>query len=458
MLISLGRPVGKKKKEGVNLWTPSVTEKRRGRLSPVPSPRRPPCIHKPKSKNTAGLGGTSGSIHSVHRLIIISGISLTSLLMKFSCTRDNLCQGLSIVSHATGKNVNLPILQNVLIKAEGGTISLTTTNLEVATYCVVRGKVEENGEFTVPAKLFFDYVSLLPNENVVVFLDGMTLAATCGRNKTKINGLSAADFPLVPRVQGDQAYQIPVEGLREALSRVLFAVATNEARPELTGVSVEFKMTKTGTEVVFAATDSYRLAEATVPLPGQTVAERKVIIPAKTLAEVNRVLSVFRDSVEAPSMVMLGISDNQIVFSYGSVELVSRTIEGNYPDYHQIIPQQFRTQAGLDREDFTKAVKTASLFSKNGLFDVTLAFDPASKQLEVKSVDADRGENVASCGAEATGDLNTVTLNYRYLLDGLSAVGTERVQFQMIDASNPCIVKAQDDTLAYLYIIMPIKQ
>lgn len=378
--------------------------------------------------------------------------------MKFSCTRDNLYQGLSIVSHGTGKNVNLPILQNVLIKAEGGTISLTTTNLEIATHCVVRGKLEEPGECTVPAKLFFDYVSLLPNENVSVSSDGTNISVTCGSNKTKVNGMASTDFPLVPHVQGSQTFQLPVEGFRQALNRVLFAVATNEARPELTGVLVEFKQKAGGAEAIFAATDSYRLAESVLDLPGQTVESRRLIIPAKTLAEVNRVLSVFRDSVEAPSTVSMGISENQLVFSYGSVELISRTIEGNYPDYHQIIPQQFQTKATVDRDDFTKSVKTASLFSRTGLFDVTLGFVPAEKRLEVKSVDADRGENSASCAAEVEGGQNNVTLNYRYLLDGLSAVGTDQIQFQMIDAGNPCVLRAQDGGSGYLYIIMPIKQ
>ncbi len=377
--------------------------------------------------------------------------------MKFSCTRDNLSQGLSIASHVTGKNVNLPILQNVLIRAEGGTISLTTTNLEIATSCVVRGKVDEPGEFTVPARLFHDYVALLPNEHVSVSADAASLAASCGGNRTKINGLSAADFPLVPKIQGDRVYQLPVEGFRETLSRVLFAVSTSEARPELTGVSVEFRKKDGGGEAVLAATDSYRLAEGVIDLPGQSVEEQRVIIPAKTLAEVNRVLSVFRDSVEAPTTVSLGLSEGQVVFSYGSVEIVSRMIEGNYPDYRQIIPQQFQTNAVVDRDDFTKAVKTASLFSRAGLFDVTLAFHPDEKKLEVKSVDADRGENTASCAAEVSGPQNTVTLNYRYLLDGLSAVGTERVQVQMIDAANPCILRAQDGGTGYLYIIMPIK-
>lgn len=361
------------------------------------------------------------------------------------------------MSHITGKNINLPILQNVHIKAEGGLIQLTTTNLEIATRCTVRGKVEEAGENTVPAKLFSDYVTLLPNEPITIASDNQAISATCGKNRTKMNGMAAGEFPLVPAVQSETSYSIPVEALQKALSRVLFAVATNESRPELTGVYVEFRSKDGKSQLVLAATDSYRLAEGIVDLPDQVLRELKVIIPAKTLTEVNRILSVFSDSVEAPSTVTFGLSDNQVAVTYGPVELVSRTIDGVYPDYHQIIPQQFQTQAVMDRDDFTKSVKTASLFSKNGLFDVTLQFDPAQKRLEVKAIDGDRGEHVAACEAEATGAINTVTLNYRYLLDGLNAVGTDRVRFQMIDASNPCIVKASEEGSSYLYIIMPIK-
>jgi len=337
-------------------------------------------------------------------------------------------------------------------------MNLTTTNLEIAITCAVRGKVEDSGDFTVPAKLLFDYVSLLPNEHMTLGVEGSVLSIVCGNNKTRMNGLSSADFPPMPHLQEEETYQIPAQGLRAALSRVLFAVTMNEARPELTGVSVEFKRIGEETKLILAATDSYRLAEAILTIPPQTVQEKKVIIPAKTLAEVNRILSLFRDSIEAPSSIVLGLSDNQVVFSFGSVQLISRTIEGQYPDYRQIIPQQFQTQAVLDREDFTKSVKTASLFSRHGLFDITLSFEPAEKRLDVKSTDADRGENRASCFSDTQGKSNGVTLNYRYLLDGLAAVGSEKVQFQMVDASNPCVLREQDGKASYLYIIMPIKQ
>ena len=377
--------------------------------------------------------------------------------MKFSCTRDNLHQGLSIVSHLSSKNLNLPILQNVLLKAEGGMMYLSSTNLEMAVKCYVRGKVDEAGECTIPAKLLFDYVSLLPNETVNLVQDGGNLHITCGRYKTKINGLPASEFPLIPSVQATRSYQLPANEFREGLSRVLFAVASNEARPELTGVCMTFEQSETTGTLVMAATDSYRLAEASVSLPGGVSVPSRVIVPARTLAELSRILSVFRDSVDSPVSVTLHFSDNQLVMSYGQVELTSRLLEGNYPDYRQIIPKQFQTKARLDQGDFVQAVKAASLFSKNGLFDVTLAFDPKDGQLSVRALDATRGENTANCPAEVQGSANTVTVNYRYLLDGLNATSADEVMFQMIDAANPCVITPKEKSDS-LYIVMPIKQ
>lgn len=377
--------------------------------------------------------------------------------MKLTCTRDNLHQGLSIVSHLTGKNVNLPILQNVLVKAEGGTIRFTTTNLEMAISCLIRGKVEETGETTIPSKLFFDYVSLLPNDAVAVDGNMESVRVVCGNHKTKMNALSAAEFPLVPRVQGTRTYKIPAEDFRVALSQVAFAVATNESRPELTGVLMRFSPGNGEGVLTLAATDSYRLAERTIPVVTPIEEESSVIIPAKTLLEVSRILSVFRDDVECPPSIEMSVSDSQATFSYGPVELISRLIEGNYPDYRQIIPKQFETQALIDREDLIKAVKTASLFSKNGLFDVVLELDPVTKQASLNAVDATRGENTTICGADISGKPNSVTLNFRYLLDGLNSMSSDQVLFRMIDTGNPCVVTPQGSE-NHLYLVMPIRQ
>lgn len=382
--------------------------------------------------------------------------------MKLSCTRDNLHQALSIASHLTSKNVNLPVLQNVLVKAEGGTIRFTTTNLELAVHCAVRGKVDESGSCTVPSKLFSDYVSLLPNEHVAIVSEGDTLRVSCGSHKTKINGLPAVEFPVVPSVEDGVTLQIPVEGLRRALSQVLMAVATNESRPELTGVSMRVSG-ENGGGLTLAATDSYRLSERILSLDGgESVGEHRIIVPSRTLSELNRILSVFKDSVESPSVVTMTFSESQVTFHFGSVELISRLIEGTYPDYQQIIPKNFQTKAIVDRDDLIKAVKAASLFSRQGLFDVTLVLNPETNTLSVKALEATTGENIVECGAEVTGQQNTVTVNYRYLLDGLNAMGTEKIVFEMIDAANPCLLTPKETEESakneYLYIVMPIRQ
>ncbi len=378
--------------------------------------------------------------------------------MKLSCTRDNLHQGLSITSHLMTKNVNLPILQNVLVKAEGGTIRFTATNLEMAVNCSVRGKVDEPGEYTIPSKLFFDYVSLLPNETIRIEVDDLAAQVECGTYKTRINGLASSEFPLVPLVQGELSVQIPVDDFKQALSQVLFSVATNESRPELTGVSFQFFPHESEGRLMMAATDSYRLAEATIPVVSPITEPLNLVVPAKTLSEVNRILSVFKDDVELPSSLTMSVSGSQVVFMYGPVELISRTIDEQYPDYRQIIPTSFQTQTIIDREDFIKSVKTASLFSKNGLFDVNLGFDPQTKQLLVSATDATRGANTSQCGADVSGQANTVTVNYRYLLDGLQAISSDQVVFEMIDPGNPCLLTPKGTTEGYRYIVMPIKQ
>ncbi|MBI4713752.1 DNA polymerase III subunit beta [Candidatus Uhrbacteria bacterium] len=377
--------------------------------------------------------------------------------MKLSCTKENLHQGLSITSHLMTKNVNLPILQNVLIKAEGGTVRFTSTNLELAVHCTVRGKIEETGENTIPSKLFFDYVSLLPNETIHIETENDSMHIECGKYKTKINGLSASEFPLVPKVEGDNLFKIPVDEFKRGLLQVLFSVATNESRPELTGVLMQFFQFNGEGRLKMASTDSYRLSEKIIPVTSEITEEKQVVVPARTLSEVSRILSVFKDEVDLPSTISLQLAQNQALFVYGPVELISRVIDESYPDYEQIIPKQFQTKAILDREDFLKSVKAASLFSKNGLFDVTLQFDPQNSIVEAQATDSVRGQNSSSCEAELIGQKNTVTINYRYLLDGLQAMDSDRVNFEMIDASNPCLLSPEGKIEAYRYVLMPIK-
>ncbi|MBU0613866.1 DNA polymerase III subunit beta [Patescibacteria group bacterium] len=377
--------------------------------------------------------------------------------MKLSCTRENLHQGLSIVSRVSTKNVNLPILNNVLLKADGGGLKLISTNLEIAISCSIRAKVEQQGEYTVPSKLFFDYVNLLPNEKVDLDLLDSTLSISCSSAKTKINGITATEFPLIPPVTGGVNYSVSSLEFQKALSQVLFAASTNESRPELSGIFMNFRLDGSNT-LVLAATDSYRLSEVEMSVHGDD-AQMQVIVPQRTLSELGRILSVFKDDVDAAPSVNIALTDNQIVFTYGSVELTSRTIEGQYPDYKQIIPSETKNKVIIDKNEFVQAIKTVSLFSKIGLYDIALDILPNEKKIRLAASDKTRGENSILLDADITGPENKVVLNYKYLIDGVNASHSPRTVFKMIDGGNPCVIAPEDmPGEKFQYIIMPIRQ
>ncbi len=382
--------------------------------------------------------------------------------MQFSCTRENLHLGLSVVGHVPTKNVNLPILGHVLIKTDGKIAELSTTNLEIALRAEVRGKIDAPGEFTVPAKLLADYVGLLPGERVDLAVDGATLAVSSGKYHTKIKGMPASEFPLIPNIQGGAEYLVPARDLRRAISRVVFAASPNESRPEIAGIFMDFAPGKAGDgALTLAATDSYRLAEAKVVLhSGAATAARSGIVPTRTMAELLRVVALFRESGgEAEENIKITFSENQISFSWSTVQMVSRTIEGRYPEYRAIIPETSKSVFKVAREEIIKAVKATALFSRSGLYDVKLALTPPGA-LELRAADAQTGEQTASLDAAVSGAENFVTLNYRYLLDGLQALETEEAEFRMTDAGSPCLLlpSGKGALPDYRYIVMPIKQ
>ena len=380
--------------------------------------------------------------------------------MKFSCTQENLNQGLSVVSHIAHKNINLPILGNVLIKSENKVLKLMTTNLEVAISCIVRGKVEEPGDFTVPSKLFSDYVSLLPNERVDISQEGESVVISCGSYQTKLRGIGASEFPLIPSIERKQTFTLNVNALRKAIGQVLFAVAPNESRPEISGVLFNFNSERAKNRLVLAATDSYRLAEKVIPLTaGEGTSEEHVavIVPARTVAEIVRILGVFKDGIENPQDIQIAIGENQILFLYNNVEFVSRTIEGKYPDYRQLVPEKFETEVIVPKQELLRAVKTTSLFSKTGLNDITLRFTP-EKSVHVSATNSQTGEHAVDLDGQVKGKENTVTVNFRYFLDGINNVETDSASLRLIDGMNPCIVNPVQNDPDYLYIVMPIRQ
>lgn len=376
--------------------------------------------------------------------------------MKFSCTQENLLKGLSLVSHITSRNVNLPILHNVLLRAQENGIELVATNLEMGIRVLVRGKVEVVGSFTVPAQVFLNYISLVTAERIDAELVGNDLCIQAGNQKTKIRGESAQEFPLLPEIEKKQVISIEAGVLKHALRQTLIAASHDDSRPELTGVYCVAK----GSAFTLAATDSYRLAERVLPLSTAVETELAVIIPANTLSELVRLLP------DGDERVALYLHDNQLLCTLNDMEMTSRLIEGVFPEYQAIIPTTEQTTAVVNREQLMQAVKAASLFSRSGIHDMNLHFSPEQKVITLTTVNNQVGENITKVDAEITGESNNTVFNFRYLLDGLASFSTPEVSIHLLDNIHPGIFRphgsgnsAQGVVLQqYLHIIMPIKQ
>ncbi len=373
--------------------------------------------------------------------------------MYFVCTQTNLIQGLTLVGHVSNKNINLPVLGNVLLKIEAGSLKLSTTNLELAVSCLVRGRVEQEGEYSVPTKLFLDYVSLLPSGKVDLILSEDGLEIKSEEQETVIKGLSANEFPLLPKLPSVSPYVIDAQGLRRAISQVVFAVSTSESRPELMGVACFF-----GADgVSLVATDSYRLAERALVCSGSHATGR-YLVPAKACMEIARILGTYKDELAMPQSVQLSFTDNQMVINYGNAELVSRLIEGSFPDYQQLLPQVFKTETVISRQELQKAVRAASLFSRQGLFDVTFMFDSEHGNCVIQSADQGTGKTKTVVKCAVTGEPNTVVLNHRYVMDGLAAMNSDQVRIKQIDAMNILLLIPEGSAEKYQYAVMPIRQ
>ncbi|MBD3252080.1 DNA polymerase III subunit beta [Candidatus Uhrbacteria bacterium] len=377
--------------------------------------------------------------------------------MKFVCTQENLIQGLSVVSHITGKSINLPVLGNVLLKTEGGNLKLSATNLELAVSTLVRGKVEVEGEYTVPAKLLQDYIGLLPQGKVELELIEEGLKVQASGQETVVRGMAAQEFPLIPKLAKSEGVSFPVDDLKRTITQVAFAVSLSESRPELSGVACWFGGSVGSGSVAFVATDSYRLAERVLKLTKGSM-ETRLIVPARTMLEVNRILSGYKDELGVPEDVQWVTTENQLVVTFGSTELVSRLIEGSFPDYQQIIPDSFSTEVLLDRSELQKAVKAASLFSRQGLYDVHLAVKPEEGVLEVFSADQGTGKTSTALQGEITGGATNLVVNFKYLSDGLAAINTNKVKLQLNDAMSPMLLLPDTGDEQYRYLVMPIRQ
>jgi DNA polymerase III subunit beta len=369
--------------------------------------------------------------------------------MKFISLQDNLKKALNIVGNISIKNINLPILNNILIKTyKNNEVEFISTNLEIAINYKTRAKVEKEGEFTVDSKIINDYINLVPGEKVLLKKNENELLVECDNYKTKIKGESAKEFPLIPIIKKDKFCLLDLNIFRKALTKVSFAASVGDNRPELSGILFNFL----DNNLVLTATDSYRLAEQKILIKKNNLNNKKIIIPVKTIQELLRVLNNLQNN---ENEIKICLSENQILFDFNGVNIISRLINGNYPDYEQIIPINYKTEVKINKEELIRAVKAASLFTKTGINDLILVF--YDNKVSVSSSSGQSGETNINLKAEIKGEKNEIIINYRYLLDGLNNLDSENIIINLIDSQTPCLLKSEKEE-EYLYIIMPIRQ
>ncbi len=373
--------------------------------------------------------------------------------MNVSVMQENLARGLQTVSRAVSSRSTLPVLANVLLRTEDAGLKLTATNLEIGITCWVPGKVDDQGAITVPAKLITDLVASLPNQRIDLSLSAKdrTLKVTCGTTRSSIKGIEADEFPVVAAIGDAPAVTLDAGTLREALGEVAFAAATDESRPILTGVLTKLG----GKQMTLAAADNYRIAVRTLTLENNAPAELSVVVPARSYQELMRVLP------DAESAVEMTVSPNrsQVLFKVDGIELVSRLIEGQYPNYEPVIPTQHSSRAEFERESLLASARRASIFARDSanIVKIELAGGEADGAgVSITAHAADVGDNADQVEADVTGSPTTIAFNARYLIDVLTNLGAERAALELSGPLAPGVVKGigKDE---YVHVIMPVR-
>lgn len=362
--------------------------------------------------------------------------------MKLQVTQENLNRALSSVARVANSRGTLPILANVLIKTSNNRLSLSATNLDIAITHFIGAKVSEEGSITVPARLMQDFVGSLPEGVIELDLQETKLHVSTDKYQSVVNGIVADDFPVMPAITTGKKWSLDGAQFKKALQQVVFAASSDETRPVLTGVLLQ----TTDGVLAMAATDSYRLAEKRL---GKNKEAVQLLVPASAMQDLLRVLN------DTNEQIKITYDEQQALFQVGDIELVTRLLNGKYPDYKKLIPKTFSAQATLKRADFINVTKVSSLFARESAGSVTIDLNKSAKQLSIRSVASQLGENTASADAKITGD-GSITLNSRYLLDALQALSGDDVTFGFNGKLEPTLLydPAADD---YRHIIMPLK-
>ena len=365
--------------------------------------------------------------------------------MELSVTQENLSKALSAVGRVASTKTQLPILGNILLRTDGNRLLIAATNLEIATTQYIGANIAKPGAITIPARLISEFVSSLPKGQIELKGVGDTIHITSGKYRSVINGVIADDFPELPVIEEDKSvsYAINAEEFKQAVAQTVITASSDATRPVLTGV---YWHSHEGW-IYLAATDGYRLSERRLV---ETKSEVAAIIPVQTLQEVLRTIP---DSAETVDILF---DESQVRFRIDEAEVISRLIDGNFPDYRQLIPANSDIVAVMNKAEFSRVTKVAGLFARESGGSVTVTVDSEAKNVSLHSIASEFGENTSELEAEVTGD-GQITLNSRYLSEALNVVDATTISFNFSGKLSPCILKSTDENTNYYHVIMPLK-
>jgi DNA polymerase III subunit beta len=362
--------------------------------------------------------------------------------MKVTVHKERLARALGFIERVTTKSATLPILSNILLQTEHGRLRASATNLEIGVSCIIGASVDREGQVAVPSKTLSDFIRNAPSGTVLMELKQNTLTVQIGSYKTTILCFNASEYPIIPKIEGATTHQIDAEDLQKLLRSVSDSIAVSDSRPELAGAFIRFEKDK----ITMAATDIFRLAERKIS--GAYTAEGTAIIPRSTIAELSRIVG------EVSGKLTIQMADNQILCSHDEFDVISRLIDGKYPEYQKVIPERSIAKALVRKSDLENAAKVAALFSSS-ISDIKLECE--SNTLKISGKNSAKGEATAEVEAVLRGDPFEVSMNYHYFLDGLKTIPTEKVVLEFTGKGSPFMMRPDVDGHELVYLIMPLR-
>lgn len=372
--------------------------------------------------------------------------------MKLIILKEKLNEGIKIVERISQKSLSLPILKNVLLRAEKNFLKLSTTNLESGISWRGLAKIEKEGQVCIPTNFLSSLITSLPNKPIEIELKDLTINLRCGNYNTKIKGLNPEDFPIIPHPKEEKVISVDSVVFCESINQIINIPSPSESRPEISGVFLSFQKDL----IKIVATDSFRLAEKKIYSKTGLSKEYSLIVPHSAVKEI---MGVFG---EKKGDLQIYISPNQVLFEYitdgisqPQIQFTSRLIEGEYPAYEEIIPQKYKTKTQLNKREFLNQIKAASLFSGK-INEIKVNINKKEGNIEVLSQNPDLGEYRSVLNGKIEGEDISISFNHRFLSSGVSEINEEDIVFNLTDKDGPAALKPlnKDD---YLYIIMPIK-